>query len=415
MADEPGRDEIDVAELLSSRFWNWKSALGGAVLFGVVGLGVHFIAPPKYRAEMTLVFPASAKAELSVLTGAIDGSDVSGISYVAGLLSTRSALEAIGEVAKMKPLDVRKAMTVEADPISRQLRVGFVGDSVDQALASLRRAESFVDTANSQVSTGASANRMVGLIKRMEEKGKEVDDLESQLLDALETSDTVPTKEDEYTGGTYLAQLQRVQFELSSVKEEIAEVQKSASRIGSASSVGLPTGLEEEKVWREKLAEAQVEFDAAKAKYQPGTSQYREAKEKLDDAQKNLRTRITNYVKSVQSGANAETADLLGRKVVLEFQADDLRKKAIAAPEEASRFRELLNKIELERKAYMLIREQFDSEQLKVSTAVPDWVAIDDPYILDKPVNKSLLTNVAIPGFAGGLFGLLVGTRRKRS
>jgi uncharacterized protein involved in exopolysaccharide biosynthesis len=212
-----------------------------------------------------------------------------------------------------------------------------------------------------------------------------------------------------------LAQLQRVQFELSSIKEEIAEVQKSASRIGSASSVGLPTGLEEEKVWREKLAEAQVEFDAAKAKYQLGTSQYREAKEKLDDAQKNLRTRITNYVKSVQSGANAETADLLGRKVVLEFQADDLRKKAIAAPEEASRFRELLNKIELERKAYMLIREQFDTEQLKVSTAVPDWVAIDDPYILDKPVNKSLLTNVVIPSFAGGLFGLLVGTRRKRS
>lgn len=415
MPSDREREDIDLREAFGPRYLNYKTAIVGAIVFGAIGLAVHLFAPPIYRAEMTLVFPEAKSAEMTPLSNVLGGMNENAIGFVAGLLSTQSAQQRIGKEVELTPVEVRKSMSIEPDLPARQLRVGFNNPDSKNALTALQVAAEFIRTTNSDVTVGASSARLTGIRERLAKKQELIDQYQVELLDALENSETVPTQQDQYTGGGYLKELQDVQFQLASVKQKIKAAQGAAGRLEGASAQGLPTGLEMETAWKEKLIEAQLRFDNARAKYQPTSPQYQEAEQMLRDVKQGLQQGIADYARSVQEGLNKDMAQLLAQQLVLEFQSENLRKKALAAPTEATRFRELLAKIDVEQDALKIIRQEEEKEELRISTAVPEWIMVDEPYLVAKPVNKSLLLNIGVPTFAGLFVGLIFGARRRPS
>ncbi len=406
------REEIDFREAFGRRYISWRAAFITAGVFGGIGLLVHLVAPPIHRAEMTLVFP-EAQTETTPLSSVLGGMNENAIGYVAGLLATQSAQRKIGEGIDLKPGEVRDALTIEPDLTARQLRVGFQHGNARHALTALESAVDFVSNADNQVTVGASSARLRGIRDRLAKKQELIDGYQAELLESLETAETIPTQQDQYTGGGYLKELQDVQFQLASVKEKIKAARGAAGRLEGASQQGLPTGLEMETAWKEKLIEAQLRFDQARAKYQPESPQYKEAEQALNDVKSGLQQGITDYARSVEEGLNMDMAQLLAQELVLEFQSEMLRKKALAAPAEATKFRELIAKIDLEGEALRIIRQEEEKEELRISTAVPDWILVDEPYLLPKPVNKSLMLNVGVPTLAGLFVGLIFGARRR--
>ncbi len=412
MPKGPSQEEVNVSSLLSGFRADFRFVLGGAAFLVVVAAIVTTVVPPIFEAKFYIVFPSRSSDMQARIPSFVQAENPSGMLYLGGLLDSRTAREQIGGPLDLTIEDVKESLRVEPQLASRQLWVSFRADSSKTALEASELAMEFLKSQESQTAKGVSEKRLEGIRERLALKSASVEKLREQIAEYLRTSTTIPTNSDGFTGGSYMRGLKDAQAKLDEVDDRIEARSTAAKRIGIAGEQGLPTGLESERLWRDKLLVAEVAFDEAKAKYQPGTQQYRDAEQSLEAVQKSLKSEIAKFVMSVTKGADQEMAYLVAERTVLALRIEDLERKALRAPGEATEFRKLLDLVEGERAAYVVIKTEEEEELLTLSTLSQDWLVLDEPYLEDEPINKSYLLNCGVAALVGALLGIVFSPRR---
>jgi uncharacterized protein involved in exopolysaccharide biosynthesis len=210
---------------------------------------------------------------------------------------------------------------------------------------------------------------------------------------------------------TYLKNRADLQEDLEANRRRVESRRQAANRVGKAATEGLPTGLERESKLREDLVAAAVALDQARAKYQPGSAQLRDAEERYSATKRNIAGEVQKYVSSVQQGADAEMAELLGEQAVLKWEFERADQLARLAPREAAEYGRLIEQLVLEKKSRDELKAQVGQEEIRVKVEAKIWQVLDEPFVEDEPVNKKFGMNGGLGLILGGLIGSVVANR----
>src|SRR5690606_1020918 len=131
------------------------------------------------------------------LSGLVQADSPAGINYLSGLLSSKAAIDSIGEPLGLKNKEVREGLKVEPQVTSRQLWVSFRSKKSDDALTAVKSSLDFLRETEDSVQGDASKKRLEGIRSRVSEKVESLNNLREQLAEFLRNSKTVPSSEDE--------------------------------------------------------------------------------------------------------------------------------------------------------------------------------------------------------------------------
>lgn len=415
MVESPQHGELDLGLVWRRMIRRWPLvlglSLGGAILAGVITA----VMTPIYEARATLIFPASSQNMGLQSLGLQNTIGSQNMELVEGIVTSREVEDQIVSSLNIEREKVRENLSVSQLPARRQVILNYRSPSKEVGIQVIDGVLSHLLRVEESIGVNTSEKRLNGYREAFDEKAATVREIEEEILDFQKSARTVPIAEDGFTGMTYLKERSDLKKELEKVERQITERRNAAKRVGQAANSGLPTGLESETKWRDALLQASIELDQVRAKYQTGTPQVKAAEEKLETTRSNLIKEISKYVQSVQEGADAEMSGLLAQKIITQWllgQAEDLAK---IAPQEASTYRRLLDRLKVETQARDELKLQSDAEAVRSKVEAKIWQVLDQPYVDEDPINKKFGMNIGLGLILGGFIGAVItnGSARK--
>lgn len=411
--EHSGSGEIDLGQIGRRLRRGWILVAALCVTGAIGGFAFTAVRKPVYEARAALVFPAGGGINVGPAIGvqATLGQDNMGL--VEGIVMSRDVENLLVEGLNLDREDVRESLVVSQIPIRRQVVLAFRSADKTTGIDALSRVLVHLQKLEEEIGANQSGRRSAQYREAFEQKRELVDELEQKLLDYQKESKTVPTPLDQFTGSAYLMALSEAEMELSKIQKEIEGRKQAARQIGKVAASGLPTGLESETKWRDELLKVSIEVDRAEAKYQPDSSQVKEAREKFESTKRNLVKEISKYVQSVQEGGDQGMVDLFAQELVLKWQLGRAKELAQVAPLEAAEYRRLLGKLELETKARDELQLQADGEEIRGKVETKVWQVLDEPFLEEEPINKKFLMNTGLGFLLGGLLGGVLANGKK--
>lgn len=414
MGDDQKPGELDLSQVMGRVTSRWPMVLGLAFGGALVAFVITLALVPVYEAKATLVFPASNSNPVlpNIGLGSVLGSE--NMELVEGIVTSREVENDVVEQFKIERLVYRENLVVQQVPARRLLTLSYKSPSQDTGKAVIKNVLSHLSRLEESIGINSSERRLMGYREAFDEKTATVKAIEAKILEFQKRAKTVPDSDDQFTGMSYLKNRSDLTRDLAGINKEIETRRQSARKLGVASSQGLPSGLERETKWRDALFEASIAFDQVKQKYQPGTTQYKDAEEKLESTKKNLTAEIGKYVKSVEGGADLVISDLVAKQMVTRWQLDRAEDLARVAPIEAAEYRGLIEKLRVESRARDELQAQADAEVVRNKVEAKIWQVLDEPYVEEEPTNKKFGMNVGLGLVLGGLLGAMVSSRSGR-
>ena len=408
MVESQQQGELDLGLVWRKMARRWPLVIGLALLGALIAGGITSFMAPLYEARATLIFPAGSPGVGLQSLGLQSTIGSQNMELVEGIVTSREVEDQIVNDLKLDREVVRDNLKIQQIPARRQVVLSFESGSKDTGLKVMNLVLSHLLRLEESIGVNTSEKRLNGYREAYDEKAELVRGIEEEILAFQKSAVTVPSIEDEFTGIGYLKERSDLARELEKINRQITEKRNAAKRLGQAAGDGLPTGLESEQKWRDALLQASIELDQVRAKYQPGTPQVKAAEEKLETTRKNLVSEISKYVESVQGGGDAETSALLAQKVITEWLLGRAEELAKIAPNEASRYRQLLDKLKVEIRARDELKLQSDAEAVRGKVEAKIWQVLDQPYVDDEPVNKKFGMNIGLGLILGGLLGAMI-------
>lgn len=411
MGEDAQRGELDLAAVFGRVARRWPLALGMALAGATLGLGITAALTPEYEAKATLIFPNVTPSFGLQSLGLQNAAGSENMELVEGIITSREVEDGLVQSTGLKRRDLRENLRVSQIPGRRLVTISYVSPDKSQGLKVVTESLNRLNHVQESIGVNTSKKRLTGYREAYDEKVRTVREIERQIEEFQRRAATVPTSEDGFTGSDYLKQQQEALLKLQVATRKVEAKRAAAQRVGAAAVGGLPTGLERETKWRDELLKASIELDQMRAKYQPGTAQVKEAEEKLATTKSNLTKEIAQYVKSVESGADLETAELMADQVVAKWEYARAQELARVAPQEAAEYRGLIGRLQQESKARDELKTEADAEAVRNKVEAKIWQVLDEPYVEEEAVNKKFGMNAGLGLVLGGLLGALAANR----
>lgn len=412
MASAPTEDVIDVSDTFQVVFRAWKSigalALGLALLVGLV----TFLIPPIFEARFAVLFPRSQSSSAGSLVQ-MAANNSSDVQYLGGVIKSHDVRARVAELAKIRLKDVDNALDVNEMPERRQLEVAFRSGSDKIALEAVTSMLGRLKQLDQRLLFNLSDRISSDLAKDVQEKKKILDHAQDELAEFQKAAMTAPSSQEDFTGSEYIVRAQAARAAYAISQRKVQTKLDQARKTGQAIDLNLPTGDNQIAEWRKELLTARMALDTAKARYQPGTLQIKTAQQSMDAAEKAIRDELQARVVSVEKGIDLSTAALFAENLLAKWQMEEADARAKVAPEEAQKFRRLLLAIRTASSDYEATVGAFRNEDVRNTIEKLQWSVLDDPYVLEEPVNKKYALNMIAGFVVGGLIGSIVAVRRK--
>lgn len=412
MASAPTEDVIDVSDTFQVVFRAWKSigalALGLALLVGLV----TFLIPPIFEARFAVLFPRSQSSSAGSLVQ-MAANNSSDVQYLGGVIKSHDVRARVAELAKIRLKDVDNALDVNEMPERRQLEVAFRSGSDKIALEAVTSMLGRLKQLDQRLLFNLSDRISSDLAKDVQEKKKILDHAQDELAEFQKAAMTAPSSQEDFTGSEYIVRAQAARAAYAISQRKVQTKLDQARKTGQAIDLNLPTGDNQIAEWRKELLTARMALDTAKARYQPGTLQIKTAQQSMDAAEKAIRDELQARVVSVEKGIDLSTAALFAENLLAKWQMEEADARAKVAPEEAQKFRRLLLAIRTASSDYEATVGAFRNEDVRNTIEKLQWSVLDDPYVLEEPVNKKYALNMIAGFVVGGLVGSIVAVRRK--
>ena len=420
----------------------WPMLLVGALIGAVVSVGVTLVRPAEYAGHMTVFFP-SRPSVLGSNTlvdsggGALalaGGGGATPLRVFQAFLESETAVRDICASLKIPRKDFNESRGIFADPRTSLLSVTYTNTKPEFARKVLQSHVQELQRINSKVSYSTVKDDLRVLKDRMDAARKRIDELQTQLVSAQRTTISAPTLAAGPDGvtstpGGWAQLLIKLQLDQDRIDRTLTSSKALVQTLSR--SPNLPSDLPPVKRLRPRILDLTYEIETKRRTLGPEAPEVTRLEDQLQVAQNELQKEIKAYLQGVNQnliepttstgpsiGTEPETTEdaglpkLLTRRVANEAQIAALRRLADAAPAESMKLNKLYGQIGLQSTIVQTLTNQYLTASLQAQRDPNRWVVLDDPYVDEKPTNKSFSRMGLMGALLGALAALLLVMRR---
>ena len=423
----------------------WPILLLGAFVGTVIAVGVTLSRPAEYAAHMSVFFP-SRPSVLGSNTLVDSGSSSSALALVGGgggatplrvfqaFLESETAVRDICRANGIARRDFTDDRGLYADPRTSLLMVTYTSTKPDFARKVLQTHVQELQRINSKVSYSTVKDDLRVLKGRMETARKRIDELQTDLVSTQRGSISAPTVASgpggiTSTPGAWAQLLIQLQLDQDRIDRTLTSSKALVQALSQ--SPNLPSDLPPVKRLRPRILDLTYEIETKRRTLGPEAPEVTRLEDQLQVAQNELQKEIKAYLQGVNqnliepttnvgpsviptdgSGDTAGLPMLLTRRVANEAQIAALRRLADAAPAESMKLNKLYQQINLQSTIVQTLTNQYLAASLQAQRDPNRWVILDDPYVDEKPTNKSFGRMGLMGALLGALVALLLVFRR---
>ncbi|MFN7172955.1 MAG: GumC family protein [Fimbriimonadaceae bacterium] len=403
-----GKDELDIDRLARViRRYLWLILVSVIFGAGIAALYTYLI-PPIYRATATLLLPEEEQ------TTALPFAQRQGSTglVLKGVLQSHSAMTTIADANGMKVREVKRTIDVRVFDENNQMVISADVEKQERAMALVQSSIDVLEDLRAELGFSRAAQQAIYLEETLVRKRQELREAEDALLAFQRQMRTAPGSAE-----GLVQEFKRTQFLVQQADQELRIARTNARNVASKSAA-LPTGLPVTERWRNQLLDAEMALRKLELTRGPDAPEVVRARRETEITRQQLQSEVSKYVQTIQEDVDAEIANLVARKAVLEWQADYTKSLAEIAPKEAIELQSYQREVQTAAQVVNELTQQFEKARVDSETGRVRWSVLDAPYS-EGIVNKSYFRNSllgAVLGFVLGLTGAWVlDGRRKRN
>jgi uncharacterized protein involved in exopolysaccharide biosynthesis len=312
----------------------------------------------------------------------------------------------------MKVREVKRTIDVRVFDENNQMVISADVEKQERAMALVQSAIDVLEDLRAELGFSRAAQQAIYLEETLVRKRQELREAEDALLAFQRQMRTAPGSAE-----GLVQEFKRTQFLVQQADQELRIARTNARNVASKSAT-LPTGLPVTDRWRNQLLDAEMALRKLELTRGPDAPEVVRARRETEITRQQLQSEVSKYVQTIQEDVDAEIANLVARKAVLEWQADYTKSLAEIAPKEAIELQSYQREVQTAAQVVNELTQQFEKARVDSETGRVRWSVLDAPYS-EGIVNKSYFRNSllgAVLGFVLGLTGAWVlDGRRKRN
>lgn len=380
--------------------WSKKWLIAAFAFFCAVAAAIIVsVLPPVFEARAALLVHRSPQQDLSAQISLFPRQTASQVNILQGILLSRTALDSVASqmgYASAEDVDYR----VTVDPQTNQVTIA--SQNVDSS-AALKEVEAALDALaliRREVDISQTQYEVEELRRTLEEKVIELQIAEDELLAVQESHETMVNPQDPGTLTEYYTNYRELQSQLDGVREQLRITRQLLADGASDPNIAIAVpGIER---LTEALYQAEVELSAARSRFQPDTPEVREAESRVATAEANLQQAIDAYARGIRANVDPVLLQLTAQERALAAQVEVALRLWETAPGEALELQRVFREVSGLRAVVDRLEAEYQGARVRASVAEQQWSVLDQPYLLDRPVNKRLGLTSAL-GFGLGL------------
>lgn len=413
----------------------WKSIVAVAFLGAVAACAYTAYRPAEYTGHLSIFFPSknsvlgsTALVETTSPAAALTGSGPSPLRVYESFLLSETAVRSISSANNMRRELLMGKRSIDSDVRASVLAISYSDGDKERGLRVLRSHITELAKINRKVSFDTAADDAAVLRKRLRSAELQLKKSEDELIkfqDSLISAPSITSQQ----GGTITAVPESWAADLVKLRLEGAKVDaqlsSSKDRIRMLAKLprDIPTELPPIKRLGPLLEESEYQLAVKKMTLGPQSPEIIKLEKSISAMKDQMETEIRAYLEGVDGGiidpsvTQGSLPQLLVQKAAVDGQIAGLSRLANVAPEETVKLNRRFRQLALQAGVVQQLTTQVLTVSLQAQRDPNRWVVLDDPWMEEKPSNKSYL-RMALSGalvgtILGGIFALLRRERRR--
>jgi uncharacterized protein involved in exopolysaccharide biosynthesis len=403
-----------------------------AVVGATVGIVMTAMRTPEYAARMSVFFPARASVLGSTGLGEggslgaaamLGSSGPSPLRIFQAFLESETAVSDIRKAFNFKRKDLLENRALDADPRTNVLTVTFIDPDPKRAQRVLHKHVEELRRINSKVSFNTMEDDLRVIRNRLDQARRKMSETEAKLVAYQRNTISAPTVSTGPTGvsstpASWAQSLIQLQMEQERIDRTLSASKARVQALAKMSS-DVPSELPPIKRLRPKLLDISYELELKRRTLGPQAPEVTRLEAQLRVTQKALTTELQAYMTGVNtnlidpSTPEGQIPALLTSRTVNDAQISVLRRLAQAAPTESMQLNRLYSQINLQAGIVQTLTTQYLTASLQAQRDPNRWVILDEPWVDDRPVNKSFGRTALVGAFLGLFVGVALAVIRR--
>ncbi len=365
----------------------YRVALLSLTILGALGGVVStYLAKPVNEVKSVLIIPISlpSAGELGDLFGVGKANPV---EILQGMLESRSITKVLASKFGIREKEISQYYSVEVDTKKNQLAINTRMAGSEHPIAMNQLA---IDTLT-QVTRSVNRNKgekLASQIKTLKDKAEQsLREAQQKVLSYQLGVKSAPDPRNP-TASDALKLIRETEYQLEQAKQQLELARKQAE---TYSKVGLtlPTALPPVTQMRDKIVQLELQIKIAKVQFGDSHPQVERLLQELQVTKSQVNEEIANYLKASGSNLDARTAEILGRKMLLEWQLKYLKDIYKVAPKESLDLTNLTAELQLKTTLFTDLAQKYERARVEELVDPIQWTTLVPPYITpDSPINK---------------------------
>ncbi|MCG9895587.1 MAG: hypothetical protein MH204_08950 [Fimbriimonadaceae bacterium] len=397
MMTDPEANSPAAPSLLRKMQTRWR--LCAAIVAGslAVGVALHFLTPPTWRAVGTILIAQRDSAP--GVASAIPGLAQDPIRILAGVLESERAKTNVSEALKIDYEDL--SYVVRANPANGQITITKVDENREIAAQIVEKLIEQLGEIETEIGFTEADREARNLKTALEERRKVMADLELQVVAFMRSAKTSPDPDNPLAAQQYVTQLKDLQIQKASLEAQLEALKQNSIKLAQRGAKLPVDSTSDLSAWRRKLDDAVYQLNVLRISEGERSPSVMKAKETVRVAEAELQKQAARALQAANEGVDAQYLDVLARKVVVDSQIASLTPLVEKAPDEGLQLQRLRTQLDTAMGAVELAERKYETARLNADASRVKWSVLDQPYVERRPVNKSL--------FRTGVVFLLIG------
>ena len=420
----------------------WKGVTFVALVFAVLAIVYTASRPARYDGHVSIFFPTKqsvlgagglleAAGASSSAAALLTGGAPTPLRVYEGFLASETAVRDLARLSGLKREQFVASRQFDDDARASVLTVTYGGRDRGVILRVLKGHVDELSKINRKVSYDTSLDDLKVLNARLQNAKRNLKASEDDLVVFQKGLVSAPNVSASANGiltaspATWSSELIRVRFDLARVESQLAT---SRARVRMLASLPRDAAQELPPVQRRLPDLKKYEDDLAIARLTmgPQSATILRLNARVEVLRREMEEEVRNYLNGIDEGIIDPTADpreekdglprLIVQKASLALQADALAKIAKVAPAEAIDLNRRFRDIALQSTVVQQLSNQLLQSKIQSQRDPNKWVVLDDPWVEEKPTNKSFtrmgLAGLLVGAVFGAFFAMLLPLRR---
>jgi len=390
-------------DVWTARAWIIPSTLAS----GAIAALVIVLTPARYAATATFVLPTSSGSLNPLASLAIFSKESSPLSVIYGVAASNEAYRIISEKTGRSMVELKANLTWEMDSVSNQISARSEYESKPRAIAVCQTATAVLQQMSTDLATRLARENLGTLDPTVKVRQTELKEAEEALLAYIKTLKTAPDPSQPMSAGVYLARLKETEIQLGSVEKQLEFARQAAIRRGEPQTVVASLTGSMPPSWKQLVTQVEYDLRLAETRLGPSAPEVETLRRKLEVTRSQAQTEIAKYIQSVETNVDTQIADLVSKKLVLEWQREQQMKLAQIAPQEGIELQRLIREMAGRAELLRTLRAQTEATRIQADSYQLPFTLLQPATLDPTPTNKSMGKPVIISAILGFLISSL--------